>query len=93
MLNEPNCTIEARLYFRKRALDNWIARLSLINPYSWKNEIGKRRQMTGTGTTLLLYSYIFIVHYFTRLTIKLLFWKFSHIQKKMNKLLLATRKN
>ncbi len=91
MLQDMDCPIEARLYFKKRSLTNWIAHLNCMNTMHWRNELNLRKCITGAGITYLLRIYIYAAHLITRVTNKVIIRKLNNIQKKLDAMLSAAK--
>lgn len=91
LLKRPNCPKEAKLYFKKRSLINWMGHLSLTNTNPWRSEIRHRTVLTGKVNSCILHLYAWVVWICTKIVYKILNKQVCNIQKEMDCLLQTMR--
>lgn len=92
ILKEEKCSLEARLYFRKRSLCNWIAHINRLNISQWRQVIRERQYVTGKCISKLLYLYAWGGHVATKLLTKLISKQADRIQRKLDQMLFLVKR-
>ncbi len=91
LLKEPNCPKEAKLYFKKRSLLNWMGHLSFTNTKPWIQEIRQRAELTGKLNSCMLRLYAWGVWVCTKVVYKILNKQARSIQRELDSMLKTAR--
>ncbi len=88
IMKNPLCPLSAKLYFKKRAMMEWMDRISKFKVIRWKKEILDRLPTSGLFITCILYLFYCILYVSSRVMYKLISRRYASLQKKYDKLLL-----
>ena len=83
---------EAELYYKKRTIHTWLQYIAEVRIGEWREQIIKRKRLTGTLLTLFLYVYNITGIFATVVIQKILRRKLDKLQKKITLLLNNTRR-